>query len=148
MAKCLFRNPTSQRFETFRHREFLLLFQKRFTASFRLPRRKNFKRSSRNLRSTTRLPINLFSCPTSRVSCPFSVNSHIMSKKIAVIGGGSWATAIVKMLCNNLSPEKSNIAWWIRSNETIDYIKKFKHNTNYLSSVELHLDQLELNSEI
>ncbi len=71
-----------------------------------------------------------------------------MSKKIAVIGGGSWATAIVKMLCNNLSPEKSNISWWIRSSETIDYIKKFKHNPNYLSSVELHLDQLELHSEI
>jgi glycerol-3-phosphate dehydrogenase (NAD(P)+) len=71
-----------------------------------------------------------------------------MSKRIAVIGGGSWATAIIKMLCNNISEGKSKISWWIRNEETITYIKKFKHNPNYLSSVELHLDQLELQSEI
>lgn len=58
-----------------------------------------------------------------------------MSKKhnIAVIGGGSWATAIVKILCNNLD----NVNWWVRNAETADYIKKYHHNPNYLSSVEL-----------
>ena len=67
---------------------------------------------------------------------------------IAVIGGGSWATAIVKMLCNNVTDSTPKISWWIRSEETVDYIKKFKHNPKYLSSVELHLDQLILETEI
>lgn len=54
-------------------------------------------------------------------------------KKIAVIGGGSWATAIVKILSNN----SSNITWWVRSKETTDFILKYKHNPNYLSDVEI-----------
>ncbi|MBI3511075.1 MAG: NAD(P)H-dependent glycerol-3-phosphate dehydrogenase [Bacteroidetes bacterium] len=67
--------------------------------------------------------------------------------KIAVIGGGSWATAIIKMLCNNTTTGRK-AGWWIRNQETIDYIKKFKHNPNYLSSVELHLEKLGLDTEI
>ncbi|HET6992036.1 MAG TPA: glycerol-3-phosphate dehydrogenase, partial [Bacteroidia bacterium] len=50
-----------------------------------------------------------------------------MNHRIAVIGGGSWATAIIKMLCNNVKSEVK-IGWWIRSSETIDYIRKFRHN--------------------
>ncbi len=72
-----------------------------------------------------------------------------MSHKIAVIGGGSWATAIVKMLCNNVKGASDHkIGWWIRNEETIEYIKKFRHNPRYLSSVELHLDHLDLSSNI
>lgn len=72
-----------------------------------------------------------------------------MNHKIAVIGGGSWATAIVKMLCNNVKGNgDGKIGWWIRNEETVDYIKKFKHNPRYLNSVELHLDQLELSTDI
>ena len=72
-----------------------------------------------------------------------------MNHKIAVIGGGSWATAIVKMLCNNVKGNgDGKIGWWIRNEETVDYIKKFRHNPRYLSSVELHLDQLELSTDI
>ena len=55
------------------------------------------------------------------------------SKKIAVLGGGSWATAIVKMLCNNVE----QLHWWIRREETVDYINKYHINPNYLGSVKL-----------
>lgn len=70
-----------------------------------------------------------------------------MNYKIAVIGGGSWATAIIKMLCNTLS-NGERVHWWIRNEETLDYIRKYRHNPRYLSSVELHLDQLALSSDI
>jgi len=66
------------------------------------------------------------------------------SPKIAVIGGGSWATAIVKMLTNNAS----EIHWWIRNSATVEHIKKYKHNPNYLTSVEFDTAKLKLNSDI
>lgn len=66
------------------------------------------------------------------------------SKKIAVIGGGSWATAIVKMLSNNM-PE---VYWWVRSTETVEHIKKYKHNPNYLTSVEFDTEKLILDTDI
>jgi glycerol-3-phosphate dehydrogenase (NAD(P)+) len=65
-------------------------------------------------------------------------------KKIAVIGGGSWATAIVKMLCNNVS----EVHWWIRHTETIEHIKKFNHNPNYLTSVQFDSTKLVLNANL
>lgn len=64
--------------------------------------------------------------------------------KIAVFGSGSWATAIVKMLCENLE----TVGWYIRNEQTVEYIKKNKHNPSYLSSVEFHTDQLILSSDI
>lgn len=64
--------------------------------------------------------------------------------KFAVIGGGSWATAIAKMLCVNL-PE---IAWYMRNQDAIDHILKFHHNPNYLTGVEFDIKKLRLTSNI
>lgn len=64
--------------------------------------------------------------------------------KFAVIGGGSWATAIAKMLCSNL-PE---IAWYMRNEEAINHIKQHHHNPNYLSSVEFNIGKLKLTNDI
>ncbi len=64
--------------------------------------------------------------------------------KFAVIGGGSWATAIAKMLCVNLS----EIAWYMRSTYAIEHIKQNKHNPNYLSSVEFDTNKLLLTNDI
>ncbi|NRB82678.1 MAG: glycerol-3-phosphate dehydrogenase [Winogradskyella sp.] len=65
-------------------------------------------------------------------------------KKYAVFGGGSWATAIVKMLCENLD----EVGWYMRSAYTKEHIIKEQHNPSYLSSVEFHLEQLKLSNDI
>ena len=69
-----------------------------------------------------------------------------MSEKpqIAVIGGGSWATAIVKILSNNVP----KINWWVRSNDTVEFIRKYKHNPNYLSDVEIDLQKVDVNHDL
>lgn len=75
------------------------------------------------------------------------MNTYILKNnqyKIAVIGGGSWASAIVKMLSNNVD----SLHWWIRNPETIDFIKKYKHNPNYLTSVEYDTQKITFSSSI
>lgn len=64
--------------------------------------------------------------------------------KFAVIGGGSWATAIAKMLCANVQ----EIAWYMRNEAAIEHIKTEKHNPNYLSSVEFDTNKLRLTHDI
>lgn len=64
--------------------------------------------------------------------------------KIAVFGGGSWATAIVKMLCENLE----QVGWYMRNDNTIAHLKEYKHNPNYLSSVEFDIEQLYLGNDM
>ncbi len=70
----------------------------------------------------------------------------IMGKPVqfAVLGGGSWATALVKMLCENVA----QVLWYMRSEDAVTYIQKHGHNPNYLTDVELHLDKLILTSDI
>ncbi|MEA2106894.1 MAG: NAD(P)H-dependent glycerol-3-phosphate dehydrogenase [Bacteroidota bacterium] len=64
--------------------------------------------------------------------------------KIAVLGGGSWATAIVKMLLENTD----HIHWYMRSKEKIKFIKQHQHNNFYLSSVTLDTNKIELFSDL
>tara|TARA_R110000787_G_scaffold96803_2_gene200338 strand:+ start:3250 stop:4251 length:1002 start_codon:yes stop_codon:yes gene_type:complete len=64
--------------------------------------------------------------------------------KFAVFGGGSWATAIVKMLCENLE----EVGWYMRNETALEHIKKDKHNPNYLSSVEFDVSKLKLSNDI
>lgn len=68
-----------------------------------------------------------------------------MSKPvIAVIGGGSWATALVKILSNNVD----TIHWWVRSADTADFISKYRHNPNYLSDVEINLTKVSISNDL
>lgn len=64
--------------------------------------------------------------------------------QFAVLGGGSWATAIAKMLLENLD----QITWYMRNSEAVAYIRSQKHNPNYLTSVEFKTEQLYLTDSI
>src|SRR5215212_8438701 len=68
-----------------------------------------------------------------------------MSKPIvAVVGGGSWATALIKILSNNVD----TLHWWVRSEDTASFIKKYKHNPNYLSDVEINLARVNVTNDL
>ena len=64
--------------------------------------------------------------------------------KIGVIGGGSWATSIVKMLCENVNC----VNWWMRNEDAIEHIQKYGHNPNYISDAELKKERLNISSDI
>ncbi len=64
--------------------------------------------------------------------------------KFAVLGGGSWATAIVKMLTENVD----KVHWFMRNSDAIEHIRNQGHNPNYLSSVEFNTEQLILTDDI
>ncbi|HRY31774.1 MAG TPA: NAD(P)H-dependent glycerol-3-phosphate dehydrogenase [Bacteroidales bacterium] len=67
-----------------------------------------------------------------------------MEKSIAVIGGGSWGTALVKVLSENAA----SVHWWVRSAETASHIIQYRRNPNYLSYLELPLEKLRISTNI
>jgi glycerol-3-phosphate dehydrogenase (NAD(P)+) len=66
--------------------------------------------------------------------------------KIAVVGGGSWATANIKMLTDNTTGKE--IFWWMRNTQTVEHIHKFHHNPNYLSSVEIDVPAKNISTDL
>lgn len=66
--------------------------------------------------------------------------------KILVVGGGSWATANIKMLGDNTIEKK--IFWWMRNPEAVEHVQKFGHNPNYLSSVEVKLPAENISTDL
>lgn len=67
-----------------------------------------------------------------------------MQPKIAVLGGGSWATAIVKMLTENLDI----VGWYMRSETAVAHIKKNNQNPKYLQSAEIQATKVALYTDI
>lgn len=65
-------------------------------------------------------------------------------KKVGVVGGGSWATAIAKILCEN----HETINWWVRNRVKKDFILRKGHNPDYLSSVKFNPAQLNITTDI
>lgn len=65
-------------------------------------------------------------------------------EKICVIGGGSWATAIVKVLTEN----GYFVNWWVRRENQRKSILEHGHNPDYLSPVKLELEKLQISTEI
>lgn len=69
---------------------------------------------------------------------------NISKRHIAVIGSGSWATAIVKILLNNTN----RVGWWVREPAIAEHILTYGHNPEYLSSVEFETDRLLISADM
>jgi len=65
-------------------------------------------------------------------------------KKIAVMGGGSWATALAKLLLRNCD----SILWYMRRDDRIDDFKRLGHNPAYLTDVQFDVSRIEFSSDI
>jgi glycerol-3-phosphate dehydrogenase (NAD(P)+) len=65
-------------------------------------------------------------------------------KKIAVIGGGSWATALVKILTS----QKHVINWWMHNESSAAHIIKYRHNPKYLQAVEFDLERINVSTDL
>jgi glycerol-3-phosphate dehydrogenase (NAD(P)+) len=64
--------------------------------------------------------------------------------RITMVGGGSWATALVKILSEN----NVNVKWWLRKKSDVDHIKKFGHNPSYLSDVQINTRKVKVCTKI
>ncbi len=64
--------------------------------------------------------------------------------QIGILGGGSWATALAKLLTDN----GHTIYWWLRNEKVIQHIQTRKHNPQYLSSVYFNTAQLHLTGDV
>lgn len=63
-----------------------------------------------------------------------------MALHFGIIGSGSWATALAKILTEN----QHHINWWIRNENIIRHIKQRGHNPHYLSSAHFDIAQLNM----
>ncbi len=63
---------------------------------------------------------------------------------IGVIGNGSWATALTKIITDGGRP----VNWWIRNAASIEYIKRRRHNPNYLHSASFDVSLLHLHNDV
>ena len=64
--------------------------------------------------------------------------------KIAVMGGGSWATALAKLLLQNVP----SIIWYMRRPDRISEFKRLGHNPAYLSDVEFPIERIDFRDDI
>ena len=66
------------------------------------------------------------------------------AKKIGMIGSGSWATAIAKIVTDN----NQTINWWIRQTANIDYFIKRHHNPHYLRNTYFDVSKINFFSDV
>ena len=64
--------------------------------------------------------------------------------KIAIMGGGSWATAIAKIIL----AQADTINWYMRRDDRIEDFKRLGHNPAYLTSVRFNMEEITFASDI
>ena len=64
--------------------------------------------------------------------------------KIAIIGGGSWATAIAKIVVQHTH----HIGWYMRRDDQIEDFKRKSHNPSYLTSIHFDISEINFSSDL
>jgi glycerol-3-phosphate dehydrogenase (NAD(P)+) len=64
--------------------------------------------------------------------------------EFGIIGSGSWATALAKILTDN----GNTIQWCVRNPDTIHHIQQRHHNPHYLSNAYFNVSQLQLTEDV
>ena len=64
--------------------------------------------------------------------------------KVAVMGGGSWATALAKLLLSN----RDTILWYMRRDDRIEEFQRLGRNPAYLTDVQFDVQRIEFSSDI
>ena len=60
--------------------------------------------------------------------------------KIGVLGSGSWATALTKIMTDN----GQHVHWWVRNPDSIKHIEQHHNNPHYLSAANFNITNLSL----
>jgi len=68
----------------------------------------------------------------------------MVAMQFGIIGSGSWATALAKILTDN----NNRINWWIRDADTINFLQQRKHNPHYVSNIRFDNNMLQLSSSL
>lgn len=66
------------------------------------------------------------------------------NKRVTIVGGGSFGTALVKIISDNAD----HCAWWMHNEESAIHIRRFHHNPRYLSSVEIDPTCVSIHTDI
>jgi glycerol-3-phosphate dehydrogenase (NAD(P)+) len=64
--------------------------------------------------------------------------------KIAVMGGGSWATALAKIVLST----QEHLHWYMRRPDQIEAFKQLGHNPSYITSVKFDISKITFYSNI
>lgn len=65
-------------------------------------------------------------------------------KRIGVLGGGSWPTALMKIITSNLD----HVYWYMRNEGAVEHLKKYSHNPNYIQSIEFDMDKIHATTNL
>lgn len=68
----------------------------------------------------------------------------MVANSVSMIGGGSWATALVKVLTEN----NHSVNWWVRSERIIAHLQSSHHNPDYISSVNFSPDLIHPSNDL
>ena len=69
---------------------------------------------------------------------------EVATLKVAVIGGGSFGTALAKIFSENLG----HCSWWMHNSDSALHVMRYHHNPRYLSSVGFQPDTISVYTDV